>query len=219
MDDINFPFKNLLELAEAFSQQGGKYLYQNENKISPKFVGLIFFCIFGLKYSSIMAAAKIIIVKESLSEIKALLRKSSNLVSPRLRMLIEIKKHENKGISKRDLADLIGVNHNSIQTWRKLYLSGGIELLCSHKMKGNRPSVFSKEEYQFISNKLNESTNGLRGYKELLVLLEKEFNKTIKYNTLVKYCIKNFNSKIKVARKSHIKKDVQALETFKKTSD
>ncbi|HAN76523.1 MAG TPA: AAA family ATPase [Bacteroidales bacterium] len=38
MDDINFPFKNLLELAEAFSQQGGKYLFIDEVHKQPNWI-------------------------------------------------------------------------------------------------------------------------------------------------------------------------------------
>jgi len=164
-----------------------------------------------------MSAPKKVIVKESISELKAFLKKSGCLIAPRIRMLIEIKKNEQAGISKRELADILGVNHNSVQTWRGLYLSGGIELLCSHKKTGFRPSVISKEEHLVIKSLLNNPANGLRGYNELMIYLEKEFNKKIKYNTLLKYCIKNFKSSVKVARKSHVKKDIDAVNTFKKT--
>ena len=164
-----------------------------------------------------MSAPKKVIVKESISELKALLKKSGCLIAPRIRMLIEIKKNEQAGISKRELADILGVNHNSVQTWRGLYLSGGIELLCSHKKTGFRPSVISKEEHLVIKSLLNNPANGLRGYNELMIYLEKEFNKKIKYNTLLKYCIKNFKSSVKVARKTHVKKDIDAVNTFKKT--
>ena len=45
-----------------------------------------------------------------------------------------------------------------------------------------------------------------------------EFKKIIKYNTLLKYSIRHFGSKVKVARKSHVKKDVAAVASFKKNS-
>lgn len=99
-----------------------------------------------------------------------------------------------------------------------MYLSGGIELLCSHKKTGFQPSIISNKEHEVISSLLNNPQNGLRGYNELMIYLENEFNKKIKYNTLLKYCIKNFKSSIKVARKSHVKKDIDAVNTFKKTS-
>lgn len=165
-----------------------------------------------------MSYPKQIKVKESLSELKRILKNSSPLIAPRIRMLIELKKNEKQGISKRDLADLIGVNHNSVQTWRTMYLKGGLKLLQSHNKKGFKPSVFTKEEHAAIEKKLKDPTNGLRGYVELLAWIEQEFKKQVKYNTLLKYCIRNFGSKVKVARKSHIKKDEAAVDAFKKTS-
>ena len=164
-----------------------------------------------------MALPKIINIKESTTELKALLKKATPLIAPRLRMLIEIKKNEDTGISKRELAMMVGVDPNSVQTWRTLYSKGGIEVIVKHAKTGFRPSVFTKAEHTAIENKLKDPTNGLGGYVELLAWAEKEFKKHIKYNTLMKYSIKNFGSKIKVARKSHINKDMEAVTTFKKT--
>lgn len=165
-----------------------------------------------------MASPKIIQVKESDKELKVLLKGASTLIVPRLRMLIELKKHGESGISKRDLASLIGVNHNSIQTWRTMYEQGGITYLCSHRKTGFRPSVFTRDEHECIEEKLKDPMNGLRGYTELLNWIEQEFGKDLKYNTLLKYCIRKFGSRVKVARKSHVNKNDQAVEAFKKTS-
>ena len=165
-----------------------------------------------------MALPKNIKVKETMAELKTLLKRASPLIAPRIRMLIEIKKTESTGISKISLASLVGVDPNSVQTWRTLYLNKGIEGILMHKKTGFRPSVFTKDEHASIEKKLKDPKNGLRGYVELLDWIEKEFKKQIKYNTLLKYSIKNFGSKVKVARKSHIKKDEEAVSTFKKTS-
>lgn len=164
-----------------------------------------------------MASPKKIFIKESFKSLNSLLKHSKTLILPRIRMLIEIKKNEKIGISKRNLSELIGVNHNSIQTWRTNYLKGGIELLCSHKKRGTRKSVFNKEEHLTIEKKLKNPKNNLRGYTELLTWIEQEFNKEVKYNTLLKYCIRHFKSKVKVARKSHVKKDEKVVKSFKKT--
>lgn len=165
-----------------------------------------------------MAAPKIVIVKEDLEYLRKLLKKSTLFMSPRIKMLIEIKKHEDTGISKRDLADLVGVTHNSIQTWRTQYLKGGIDLLLSHKRTGFKPTLITAEEREKIEEILNNPFNGLRGYKELQAWVKQELNRDINYNTLYKYCIREFGSGIKVARKSHIKKDMEAVEVLKKTS-
>ena len=113
---------------------------------------------------------------------------------------------------------MIGVDPNSVQSWRTVYSEGGIEAIQKHGKTGFRPSVFSKPEHDAIENKLKNPTNGIHGYVELLTWAEHEFKKQIKYNTLMKYSIKNFGSKIKVARKSHIDKNQEAVATFKKTS-
>lgn len=166
-----------------------------------------------------MSSPKSIQVKEGLAELKKLLKTSARLVIPRIRMLIEIKKHESTGgISKRRLAELIGVNHNSIQTWRTLYVKGGLAKLSSYTKNEGRPTILTKEEHQAIKAKLHDSKNGLRGYVELLDWVETTFKKEIKYNTLLKYAKREFNSSVKVARKSHVKKDQEAVTTFKKTS-
>lgn len=167
-----------------------------------------------------MASPKPIQVKESIKELKQLLKTSPRLIVPRIRMLIEIKQHEDiGGISKRNLADMIGVNHNSIQTWRTIYSEGGISKLADYIKNEGRPTILSEEEHKAIEKKLNDSKNGLRGYVELLDWVESTFKKEIKYNTLLKYTNREFGASVKVARKSHINKDEDAVVAFKKTSD
>ena len=86
------------------------------------------------------------------------------------------------------------------------------------KGKSGKPSVFTKEEHIKLEQKLRDPKNGLAGYVELQEWIEKEFKKELKYNTILKYAIKNFGSKVKVARKSLVKKDGESVITFKKTS-
>ena len=114
---------------------------------------------------------------------------------------------------------MLGVSSSSIQIWRKLYENGGITLLLKEKRIGFKPSLITAEEHKKIAAKLQDPTNGLRGYVELQDWISREFSKSIKYNTLLKYCGRNFGSKSKVSRKSHVKKDLQAGEDLKKTSD
>ena len=165
-----------------------------------------------------MSSPKQIIIKESITRLRKLQKQSIPMIANRIRVLIEFKKNETTGISKRVVADAVGVNHNSVQTWRTLYEQGGIDAILKHDRKEGRPSVITAEEHQLIEKKLHDPKNGLRGYTELLTWAEEEFKKTIKYNTLLKYSIRHFSSKVKVARKSHVKKDEEAVLTFKKTS-
>jgi len=165
-----------------------------------------------------MSNALYIPVKESLEELRSELKRSTPMIQPRIKMLIAMKKQGNLGISKRELSSSIGVCGQSIHKWRTLYKSKGLLGLTSHGRLGFKPTSFTKSQHAKIEAKLNDPSNGLRGYKELQEWIIKEFNKEIKYNTLLKYAIKNFGSKVKVARKSHAKKDDKAVAAFKKTS-
>lgn len=164
-----------------------------------------------------MAYPKKIIVKENLNDLQKLYKKSATLVQPRIKMLIELVKHQESRISKRDLAKTVGVNHNSIQTWRTMYLNGGLELLCRNNMKGYKPTILNQQEHKKIEEKLSDPENGLQGYKELLSWVEDQLNIKMKYSTLYSYCRSKFGTKIKVARKSHVQKDNKKVELFKKT--
>ena len=166
-----------------------------------------------------MSRAKQLLVIESVPELKKLLAHRSITLSNRIRMLILIKNNEGASLSKQKLGKLLGVSSSSVQIWRKLYEHGGLSLLLEDKRIGFKPSLISPAEHEKLSAKLNDPTNGLRGYVELQAWIRREFGKTIKYNTLLKYCGRHFGSKSKVARKSHIKKDLEAVEALKKTSD
>jgi transposase len=166
-----------------------------------------------------MALPLKITIKESLSELRKLQGKHGELIGRRIRVLLEIKRHEKEGISKRELSNLTGVNHNSIVKWRKIYIANGIELLLTHgRVSGKKKSILTLNEHNLISKKVNDPKNGIRGYTELLEWANETFAKDLKYISLLKYTERHFGTKIKVARKSHVKKDENAVEAFKKTS-
>jgi len=165
-----------------------------------------------------MAHPLIIHIKESFPQLRDMQSKNGELIGKRIRVLIEIKKHENSGISKRELSILTGVNHNSIVKWRNMYLQGGINSILTHGRKGSKPRILNSVQHNQLKEKLMDPTNEIRGYVELLNWIKEELNVEIKYTTLVEYSKRNFGSKIKVARKSHVKKDEKAVEAFKKTS-
>ena len=166
-----------------------------------------------------MSSPKIFSIKESESQVKKLLKSSIPLIIPRLHALLIFKRHEKEGIAKRIVADQIGVNHNSIQTWRSAYIEGGIKLLMSHSNTGYKPSKINKVQEEALSKQLKNPENGMVGFIELLDWFNKTFQTDINYKTFHGFVVRKFDAKIKVARKTHIKKDVQAAETFKKTSN
>jgi transposase len=164
-----------------------------------------------------MATLKKIVVKESITALKALAKGSSFTIQKRLQMLLFIKKDTKGFVSKRKLSVSLGVNHTSITLWKKLYETKGIEGLMSDGRIGFKPSVVSAEIHTALEKKLTTPSNNIRGYKELLEWTNIELSQDFKYITLLKYTQRCFGCKIKVARKSHIKKEEEAVSTLKKT--
>ena len=101
-----------------------------------------------------MSKATIIHIKESSKELKQLQKNQPLTIIKRLNMLIELKKNGSNGISKRQLAKLIGADPNSIQKWRTIYINDGIKGIVSHGRIGFKPSLISKEEHKKIEHKL-----------------------------------------------------------------
>lgn len=164
-----------------------------------------------------MAKALKIKVRETPSELKKMLKSSPPHQTPRIKMLIVISQSE-FDLNKNELASLVGVNPNSIQTWRNKYLLGGLKELLSDGRIGFKPSIISKETHEQIRIKLNNPEGAFTSYKDLQLWVDANFEKGINYNSLRHYVKRNFGAKLKVARKSHVKKDKEAVTIFKKTS-
>lgn len=155
-------------------------------------------------------------IKES--EIKKLIKSSSSMIGKRLHALVVFKRNESVGISKRQVADEVGVNHNSIQTWRTSYIEGGIKALMAHLNRGYKPNQINKQQEKALKMKLSDESNGIVDFNELLDWFDKKFKTEINYKTFHGFVVRKFKAKIKAARKSHVKKDPQTIEAFKKTS-
>ena|SRR6266478_1319485 len=156
-------------------------------------------------------------IKESYSQLKQLRRSSRPKHQSRLQMLILLKK-ENRGLSKTALSDRLGVNPNSVQQWRTNYRKGGLALLMSDKRGGNRKSVITKKTHRAIEHRLTNPNGSIRSYSELKQWIEESYQPGIAYSTLNGYVKRKFGAKLKVARKSHIKKDLKAIYAFKKNA-
>lgn len=164
-----------------------------------------------------MAKPKQFKITEDIGELRATLRKSTNdMVRKRIRALIVFKEHEDRGISKEAVAALIGIDQGSARKWRKAYINGGLPALLGHRKKGNRPSAITARQREALREKLHDPRNGLRGYTELVAWFNTEFGTAIPYKTLNQLANRNFGAMCKTARKSHVKKDPEAVQAFKK---
>src|SRR5271170_1139126 len=137
-----------------------------------------------------MASPKTFTVKESEKEIRSLMGKNTTMLVKRLHALLIFKQHEKEGISKREVAEKIGVNHNSIQTWRTDYIKGGIKQMLTHEMVGYKPSVITAEQEKALQEHLNKPDNGVVGFVELLAWFNQRFDTHVNYNTFHGYVVR-----------------------------
>ncbi len=156
-------------------------------------------------------------IKESLGNLESALKKSQNFkVRQRIQSLLLLKKDKFK--RQVDLAKFIGVGHSTLKSWIKQYKEFGFDSLTQLQSGGNYKGVISDSLHKALEAKMNDSTNPLLGYWHAVQWVKEEHNQTINYQTLRAYLIRHFKTKKKHPRKSHYKKDEQALVVFKKTS-
>jgi transposase len=160
-----------------------------------------------------MAIRLVISVKETEEELKALLRKASLHQRPRIKMLLNIAKGQTASAA---LAAATGATPDSIANWKKKYKSGGLEALLHDARGGDFRSGLSEDQKQKIGQKVSSPTDALTSYKQAQAWLKEELEVEKNYHAVNKYLKRNFGTKLKVGRKSHVKKDEAAIAVFKK---
>jgi transposase len=161
-----------------------------------------------------MAKPLPIIIKESTIELRKELKKAPIHLKPRIQMLLLIK--EDKASSKRGLAIAMGVDPNSIQKWRSTYINSGLAGLLEFVRGGKKKSLINSTAHKAIEQKLTNPKEAFTSFVQLQDWISEKFVPGINYHTVNKYVKRHFGAKLKVARKSHILKDEQAVEAFKK---
>lgn len=156
-------------------------------------------------------------IKEGLSELKELYRKQKNYkVRAKIQSLILTK--DGKFKKRTDLAQHLGIDYATLKRWTQEYKESGLTYFLTVKSGGNRRSSINPQAHQLIFEKLHDSKDPLLGYFDAVTWLKKEYQISVKYHTLRSYMIRHFKTKLKHPRKSHYKKDEQAIEAFKKTT-
>jgi transposase len=145
---------------------------------------------------------------------KSLSRTASSLKQDRIKTLLFIKK--GKYVFCSDIAKKLGRTEKTIRVWIQEYSKEGISSMLEVKSGGNNTRKISDKMALSIEQKLSDSKTTITSYVELLELLREELNESVNYGALYAHCKRKHKSKLKVARKSHYKKDENAEAFFKK---
>ena len=156
-------------------------------------------------------------IKESEAALKRLLNRQATLLKrSRIKALLLIK--QGKVRYTRDISKKLKYDRRTIYNWLKTYDSKGVEGLIQVRSGGNNTPVLSPQVKLGLQEKLSQPDTQITSYVELLEWVNQTYGQQLHYKTLYRHCRKNLKSRLKVARKSHHKKDPQAIEAFKKTT-
>lgn len=163
-----------------------------------------------------MSLPKQLLIKESVEELKKIQRKQPSYLSIRVQMLILMKTIDIH--TKKALAPLLSVSSNTVQLWKTIYEQGGLQQLLTYHRGGNKKPVIDEAADAKILAKLSDPYEAPRSYKELQEWVDENLVKDINYHTLNKHVKRKYRAKIKVARKSHVLKNEEEVDTFKKNN-
>lgn len=156
-------------------------------------------------------------ILETESVLRNLLRKTSTeMYRARIKTLLMLKL--NQVSYQNEIGNKLGYTEKTIRTWLQLYKRDGIEKYLKVNFKTNVKKKISNELADSIFNELNNNETTITSYVELLAILEAKYKVILPYTTLYSHCRRRHKSVLKVARKSHYKKDDKAVEAFKKLS-
>jgi len=164
-----------------------------------------------------MGKSKEVKIKESILDLKKL-KSQQGTLSKQKRVLCLIHILECKFKTKKELSTYLGVSIRTQERWLSKYRIAGLESMLTDKPKNKGSKIITKEIHQGLALKVNNSKAPFLGYWDAENWVYEQYGIRIKYHNLRKYLIKHFRTKLKVPRKSHYKKEEQAIEAFLKTT-
>lgn len=155
-------------------------------------------------------------ITEDLSELENYKLKVKDYRSSQLLKALLLLKQEEKTLVEISVS--LDIHFTTLERWIKSYQTKGIEKFLGG-INRNKPSkLITPSIHQEIEDRLKSSRNPFSGYIEVQQWLFKEHGVEIEYQWLWKYMTTKMNSKLKVPRKTNVKKDPQAEESFFKTA-
>jgi len=156
-------------------------------------------------------------LKETIKELEDLRSKTKNH-RLKTRLLYLIIKDDSRYKTLESLSEQLDVSVSSLRRWRITYTTKGLSGLLTISNGGKRREVVTSTIHIGLEKKVKDSEDPLLGYNHAVEWVKEEFGVLLKYNTLRTYMKRHFKTKLKIPRKSHYKKDDEAVMLFKKPS-
>ena len=167
--------------------------------------------------SFIMSKPKEFTIKETVSLLETHRKQQTVFrIEKRLIWLIALKQKRFK--TRQELANYLGVSTRSQERWAIKYQQGGIDGLLSDKARHIKSRILTKEIHQGLEKRVNTRDDPFLGYWDAVDWVNSQYGVSVSYHLLRYHLIKHFKTKLKSPRKSHYKKDDQAVTAFLKTT-
>jgi len=143
-------------------------------------------------------------IQESISELEKLMKTTKKArLRERIHMLYLIKSEQAK--TRQIVARVLSVNRATIKRWLNTYEMEGISGLLTIKTKPNRKPSIPPDILRQMKQKLRDP-EGFKSYKDIQLWIQKEFSLSLTYRAVYNTVRNRLKAKLKVGRKSHIKK-------------
>jgi transposase len=144
------------------------------------------------------------LIDETPAELKRLLTAETDVQKhQRLQALYLLQTQQAR--TRRQVAHLLGVSRNTVGRWLAAYESGGVpRMLTIAKAPGKVPSV--PQAVQGALRQRLAQPEGFASYKAIWQWLQHDYGLSIAYKTVHRLVRYQLRAKLKVPRKSHIKK-------------
>ena len=90
--------------------------------------------------------------------------------------------------------------------------------MLSDKARHIKSRILTKEIHQGLEKRVNTRDDPFLGYWDAVDWVNSQYGVSVSYHLLRYHLIKHFKTKLKSPRKSHYKKDDQAVTAFLKTT-
>ena len=144
-------------------------------------------------------------ITESLEELEALAKSQSNTrMYQRVQMLVWIQSERVQ--TRRQIAQWLGVHHNSITIWLNTYQNQGLQALLTEDKRGpTTQRILTEKAFQALAHKIS-TPQGFASFGEVQQWLKQTFELDVAYKSLWSLIKKEFGGKLKTPRPSHPKK-------------
>jgi transposase len=151
------------------------------------------------------------LITESVEELQALLKKATRpLIRRRLRFLLLLK--QNNGMSRAVAGKKLGLLPTGAEEMWKLYREGGMEKMNDYPFKGRPPSLDEKQK-EWLRQELKKDATKTLSEACMLVKEHTEVEYSV---SAMHYVFKSLKIKKKTGRPSHVEKDAEKADAFKK---